>query len=701
MADRYWVGGTGAWNDTNTTNWSASSGGAGGASVPTSADNVFFNGSSGGGTVTINTVPANANSVNFTGYLGSFAGSVAQTLNVAGSFTLNLNTNFTFTGNLTFTGTGTLTSSGKTLSCKIFISTPGGTVTLGDALTMGTNIALTVTEGTFSTSASNYAVTVFFFNITGSASKTVSLNGSTVSVNYGASTTPEAFSYTGSNLTFNAGTSTVSIGGTSGALNGGTGLTFNNVSFPNLNITNAFKRGIYGANTFAQLSLTAPLGGMIRMLIGANQTITTLICSGASQYQRLCLESDVPGTARTLTVGTYSTIANVDFRDITAAGASSPWSGTSLGDCGGNSNITFPAPKTVYLVSASTAQWGGFDWSTSSGGSTSAANFPLAQDTAILDNNSAGVGSTIQIAASYNIGAVTLASRTNAATFNGPTSWISCYGSFTLSSALTSLGGFTLLEFAQRGGTQDITSAGETFAANSVIYLNNFGGTIRLVDAFATAGTGSSIRHLNGTLNLNGNTATTNNYVVDSGGAKNITFNGGTLTLTGSGFTTPSPTGFTTTAGTGTGYISLTSTSIKSFSGSTVTYNCVINQGGAGRLDLTGGAWSALDLQNSYAATGAATIRFQTADTTTFTDFTASGVASRLLTLDSNSAGTRATISKSSGTVSVSFCSIKDTNATGGATWNAFALNGNINGGNNLGWDFGVTTGGSFIAFFM
>ena len=41
-ADRYWVGGSGYWTTTNTTNWSASSGGPGGQSVPTSSDNVYF-----------------------------------------------------------------------------------------------------------------------------------------------------------------------------------------------------------------------------------------------------------------------------------------------------------------------------------------------------------------------------------------------------------------------------------------------------------------------------------------------------------------------------------------------------------------------------------------------------------------------------------------------------------------------------------
>lgn len=40
MASRYWVGGTGAW--TETAHWSASSGGAGGASVPGATDDVFF-----------------------------------------------------------------------------------------------------------------------------------------------------------------------------------------------------------------------------------------------------------------------------------------------------------------------------------------------------------------------------------------------------------------------------------------------------------------------------------------------------------------------------------------------------------------------------------------------------------------------------------------------------------------------------------
>ena len=43
MADKYWVGGSGTWDNASTTNWSLTSGGPAGAPVPTSVDNVIFN----------------------------------------------------------------------------------------------------------------------------------------------------------------------------------------------------------------------------------------------------------------------------------------------------------------------------------------------------------------------------------------------------------------------------------------------------------------------------------------------------------------------------------------------------------------------------------------------------------------------------------------------------------------------------------
>lgn len=110
MANRFWVGGTGTWDASDTTHWSATSGGAGGASVPGVADTVTLNGSSGGGTVTVNTTVSvlwinmdafagtldfatNNNNVNLSvleNAAFSAAGSATQTLNMgSGTWTVS------------------------------------------------------------------------------------------------------------------------------------------------------------------------------------------------------------------------------------------------------------------------------------------------------------------------------------------------------------------------------------------------------------------------------------------------------------------------------------------------------------------------------------------------------------------------------------------------------------------------------------
>jgi len=45
-------------------------------------------------------------------------------------------------------------------------------------------------------------------------------------------------------------------------------------------------------------------------------------------------------------------------------------------------------------------------------------------------------------------------------------------------------------------------------------------------------------------------------------------------------------------------------------------------------------------------------------------------------------------LSDASGLISVSYCSIQDSNATGGASWYAETSLGNVNAGNNTGWLF-------------
>ena len=108
MAAYFWVGGSGTWDNSTTTNWASTSGGSGGAGVPTSADTATFDTNS--GTSATVTVAATAVSLNTT------IDKADINLSLSGSPTL-----CTTAGTLTFTQ-GIITLNDNTLSTGIFSS---------------------------------------------------------------------------------------------------------------------------------------------------------------------------------------------------------------------------------------------------------------------------------------------------------------------------------------------------------------------------------------------------------------------------------------------------------------------------------------------------------------------------------------------------------------------------------------------------
>lgn len=71
MANRYWVGGAGTWDNVSVLNWSATSGGAAGATAPTNVDAAIFDANSGSGTVTVDSSAVSLNTtVNNSGITG-------------------------------------------------------------------------------------------------------------------------------------------------------------------------------------------------------------------------------------------------------------------------------------------------------------------------------------------------------------------------------------------------------------------------------------------------------------------------------------------------------------------------------------------------------------------------------------------------------------------------------------------------------
>jgi len=80
------------------------------------------------------------------------------------------------------------------------------------------------------------------------------------------------------------------------------------------------------------------------------------------------------------------------------------------------------------------------------------------------------------------------------------------------------------------------------------------------------------------------------------------------------------------------------------------------------------------------------TLKLKAGTTNTVGSFVTTGDGQNYL--QSTISGTQATISDASGTNSVSHLTIQDSNATGGAVWDAYTSNFNVDAGNNTGWDF-------------
>jgi len=200
----------------------------------------------------------------------------------------------------------------------------------------------------------------------------------------------------------------------------------------------------------------------------------------------------------------------------------------------------------------------------------------------------------------------------------------------------------------------------------------------------------TSIQLRNGTLNLNGKTLSATTFSTGEG-TKNLTFNGATLTITGSGstaFNNANPTGFTVTSGTGTGRIALNSSSAKTFVGGGTTYNCTVRQAGSGNLTITGNNTFNV-FENTVQPTS---ITFTANTTTTVNTWNVNGASTNLVTIRSSTPGVPYTLRQTSGTVSSSRLDLQDSIATGGATWQSYLINNNVNSGNNLGWQFYLNT---------
>lgn len=112
-------------------------------------------------------------------------------------------------------------------------------------------------------------------------------------------------------------------------------------------------------------------------------------------------------------------------------------------------------------------------------------------------------------------------------------------------------------------------------------------------------------------------------------------------------------------------------------------------------FDGVGATWTmsnAFNIASTKSLTFAnGTIKLKNGVTSSIGTFATSGTTQKFL--QSSLAGSQATLSQTSGTIDATYLTIQDINATGGATWNAYTTNNNVDAGNNSGWDFSSQLG--------
>lgn len=564
----------------------------------------------------------------------------------SGAVTVSL-PGLTYCQNLTFTGfTGTIASTGVLSIYGSFVGASGMSWTMtgtliftGDGATTLTSngVAFTSTQLKFSNQTSFTLLDDFTFK-----GETLSLSASSV------------FNANGKTVTFTSSAIQIITGAFSGAN-----------SFYNL----TFKPAVAGKGRNLQLSSNITVANAL--VIDSNSTLATY---------RALLGSSVMGTSRTITCNGSVTASAADVADIVAAGSAS-WDISAAtggsGDLGGNSGITFTTAATQYFKASSSQSWSApGNWYLGSNGTGGAGRVPLAQDTARFDSASIGAASVTIAADVPRCGSVDWSGVTNTPTWADGSSALSCYGSITLASAMTSSGS-TAVTFAGRG-SNTLNTSGVTFRPLVVAPIS---GTLTLAGNY-TCSANAGIVHSGGTFSDGGYAVTVVSFTCSSG-VRTLNRTGlWTLTVGSVNPWTLLSNSLTLSANTGSIKFTGAMSVYKVFAGGGVSYGDIW-------FSTTGSSGVRLSGSNTFVdfkASAGTNISFTAGITTTATTWTVSGASGSLVTLSSSSTSAYTLAKAGGGVVSADYMGISRSTASPAATF--YAGTHSTDGGNNTNWTF-------------
>lgn len=322
MADRYWVGGSGYWDATTGTKWSTTSGGAGGASVPTTSDNVFFDANSGSGTVTIQTAAANclnldcqnfAGTINFTsGVTLTIAGTLFRLRSSAGGWNGATNSAIQMTN---VGGSVSIDTQGKSLG-QLTLTGAGTTWTLASNLTVLPLGAFTLTSGHFD--ANDFNVSVGIFSSNNSNTRTISMGNGTWRLTRDIGGATLWTNATQTNLTFNREGSTIEVA-PAGSVDNNRTLNFGTLTVNSLTIEDV---------TFDRTAITLTVNGVNGTLtigkgnfitVASALSVTALVVNSTRSAQVVFFGGTT--AARTLALTSNTTVRHVILISMAVTGA--------------------------------------------------------------------------------------------------------------------------------------------------------------------------------------------------------------------------------------------------------------------------------------------------------------------------------------------------------------------------------------------
>ena len=551
MADRYWVGGTGTWGSTQTTNWATSSGGTAGASVPTAADNVIFDSLSNTGTnaftVTMATSPRvclNFDASAIDGVM-TLAGS-AIGLTISGSYithATNYSPTYTLTTTFNSTTTGQTISSAVAFPGAVTFDGVGGGWTLNSNISTAATATTTLTNGALA--LGGYDLTTGIFSSSGSGTRSIAFGTNNIILAHTTAATPVLVMATATNFTYTGTggftsamtvTRSFAFGSTSGgtssnapnlSLTSGTSIpTITSGSFFNtLNFTGSSTTPAVTALNLNALTLSS--GGTYTDLTATFVGTGTFTSTGKSiaaltiNHSGTTTLADAAATIATGTTTLTSGTLALNGFDLTTGIFSSTNSNTRAIAFGTNNIILnhSGAGNTVLAMQIAT----NFTY-TGTGGFTSA--MTVTRTFAFGSTSSSGTSSNapnLSITSGTAVPSFTATSFFNTLNFTGSTP-TEVVGNVTPNNlVLGSAGTYTSFVANLTGTTHTVNGNGNN--AGSII-INNAAGTVTLTGTYGTAATATATTFTltSGTLALNGFNLTTGIFSSTNSNTRVITF---------------------------------------------------------------------------------------------------------------------------------------------------------------------------------